>query len=144
MIVGVRVVRVTMRMATGATPGKVNNKTEKTPGAADCIGSIAHTHQRSYFPLLCLCVSGDWGDAVVGDVDVLMSTDSVSSPVLTRQSSFLVLDNQAITERLQQLIKQTAEVLFVTTDEAGSLLRHYGWKSKKLQVRLFMFAGEPS
>jgi ariadne-1 len=62
---------------------------------------------------------------------------AATSPVLTRQSSYVVLDNDSLQEKQEQLIRQTAEVLFVTPEEAGCLLRHYGWKGKALQAEWF-------
>ena len=59
------------------------------------------------------------------------------SPALTRQSSYLVLDNTSLSDQQSSLIRATAEVLFVTPSEAGCLLRHYGWKSRKLQQEWF-------
>jgi hypothetical protein len=76
---------------------------------------------------------GDWG--VAGDSDSVMP--AASSPVLTRQQSYLVLDHESLTDRQESLIRQTAEVLFVTMAEAGCLLRHYGWKARKLQQEWF-------
>lgn len=48
------------------------------------------------------------------------------SPIMTRQQSYVVLDNSSLTEKQEALIRQTAEVLFVSLSEAGCLLRHYG------------------
>ena len=67
----------------------------------------------------------------------MIPSTSVSSPILTRQSSYLVLNHESLSEKQEALIKQTAEVLFVTNEDAGCLLRHYGWKSRKLQQEWF-------
>lgn len=104
---------------------------------------------------------GDWGDADGdaesgwGDEDIKDATDnsgwddtqpSASSslppddtelPSLSRQASYRILDNDSLLSTQNKLIAQNAEVLFVTPAEAGLLLRHYGWKSKKLQGEWF-------
>lgn len=77
---------------------------------------------------------GDW-DGAEGDEDVAMP--QVVSPIMTRQQSYVVLDNNSLTEKQESLIRQTAEVLFVTPSEAGCLLRHYGWKRAPLQAEWF-------
>lgn len=79
-----------------------------------------------------LVLGGDWPEE-----EGASSMPAAQSPVLTRQSSYLVLDNNSLQERQEQLVRQTAEVLFVTPEEAGCLLRHYGWKGKKLQEEWF-------
>lgn len=61
----------------------------------------------------------------------------VSPPLLTRQESYVVMDNAALESKQEQLLRATAEVLFVTPQEAGCLLRHYGWKARKLQQEWF-------
>jgi len=88
---------------------------------------------------------GDTGDADWGDDDdgtggvehVDESMPDAVSPILTRQQSYCVLDANALREKQDALLKQTAEVLFVTPEEAGCLLRHYGWKSRRLQQDWF-------
>jgi len=77
--------------------------------------------------------AGDWGDESA--VDTAMP--AAVSPILTRQASYVVLDNASLSEQQESLIRQTAEVLFVTPNEAGCLLRHYGWKSRQLQQEWF-------
>ncbi len=77
--------------------------------------------------------AGDWGDAEAADA----AMPATVSPIITRQSSYLVLDNDSLSEQQSALIRQTAEVLFVTPSEAGCLLRHYGWKARKLQQEWF-------
>lgn len=77
----------------------------------------------------------DWGPDGGGDESLMAS--AVVSPILTRQQSCEVLDNTALSAKQEALVRQTAEVLFVTASEAGCLLRHYGWKARKLQSEWF-------
>ena len=66
-----------------------------------------------------------WGNVASPDDEQVLVHDP-PTPVLTRQQSVVVLNNDALLLKQDALIKQTAEVLFVTPEEAGCLLRHYG------------------
>ena len=63
-----------------------------------------------------------------------MLTDDPEPPSLTRQSSYRILDYDSLLSTQNRLIAQNAEILFVSPSEAALLLRHYGWKAKKLQA----------
>eukprot|EP01006_Ploeotia_vitrea_P041072 TRINITY_DN66483_c5_g1_i1.p1 TRINITY_DN66483_c5_g1~~TRINITY_DN66483_c5_g1_i1.p1 ORF type:complete len:663 (-),score=307.20 TRINITY_DN66483_c5_g1_i1:1279-3069(-) len=71
------------------------------------------------------------------DEEKLPSKATLGAPVLERQHSYAVLSNELLFARQQQLIRVTAELLFVTQEEASCLLRHYGWKNSKLQNEWF-------
>ena len=77
-----------------------------------------------------------WDDAQPSASSSLPPDDS-ELPSLSRQASYRILDNESLLATQNKLIAQNAEVLFVTAPEAGLLLRHYGWKSKKLQGEWF-------
>jgi hypothetical protein len=53
------------------------------------------------------------------------------------RSQYTVMDHSALAEQQLSLIRHTSEVLFVTMNEAGCLLRQYGWKAKLLQSEWF-------
>jgi len=73
----------------------------------------------------------DWTD------DDSKMADEPTKPALSRHESYYVMDLNVLEKRAQKVVKQTAEVLFVDEDEAGCLLRHYGWKTAKLQADWF-------
>jgi ariadne-1 len=95
----------------------------------------------------CLCSEqGGWGDDDIkegeewddsGQSDRVMLTADADAPSLSRQSSYRILDNESLLSTQNKLVAQNAEVLFVSPAEAALLLRHYGWKSKKLQAEWF-------
>lgn len=47
------------------------------------------------------------------------------------------LDRQTLANKQQELITQTADLLFVSAEEASCLLRHYQWKKGRLQEEWF-------
>jgi len=78
-----------------------------------------------------------WDDTQPSASSSLPIPDADELPSLSRQASYRILDNDSLAATQNKLIAQNAEVLFVTPAEAGLLLRHYGWKSKKLQSEWF-------
>ena len=77
----------------------------------------------------------EWDDS--GQSDRVMQAADADAPSLSRQSSYRILDNESLLSTQNKLVAQNAEVLFVSPSEAALLLRHYGWKSKKLQAEWF-------
>lgn len=61
----------------------------------------------------------------------------IRPPALVRSNSFMVMDGLELALKQEQLIKMTAEVLFIDESEADLLLRHYGWKDAKLRSEWF-------
>ena len=110
-----------------------------------------HSHLTFYpisppVPLLPLSDASGWGDDDVKAGDTggwddtsssQMLTDEPEAPALTRQSSYRILDHDSLLQTQNRLVAQNAEVLFVSPSEAALLLRHYGWKAKKLQADWF-------
>ena len=78
-----------------------------------------------------------WDDTQPSASSSLPPLDDAELPSLSRQASYRILDNDSLLATQNKLIAQNAEVLFVTPTEAGLLLRHYGWKSRKLQSEWF-------
>jgi ariadne-1 len=59
------------------------------------------------------------------------------APSLERQNSYVLFDLTKLAERQDKMVKQIAELLFVTPTEAACLLRHYGWKAAKVEADWF-------
>ena len=76
--------------------------------------------------------AGEWDDAAASSSS--LTADDPEAPSLSRQSSYRILDHDSLLSHQNRLIAQNAEVLFVSPSEAALLLRHYGWKAKKLQA----------
>lgn len=59
------------------------------------------------------------------------------SPSLERRGSFTVLPPDKLAQKQDALVKQAADLLYVEPQEAGVLLRHFGWKEDKVKKEWF-------
>lgn len=78
---------------------------------------------------------GGWDDD--DDMNEMKVEVPTMMPRLERQVSYVILDENDIERRRGQLISQTADLLYVTHEEASCLLRHYQWKNVQLQQDWF-------
>lgn len=54
-----------------------------------------------------------------------------------RHQYWQVLDEAQLEAKRNELVATISEMLFIGKEDADNLLRHYGWKSKKLQSDWF-------
>eukprot|EP00467_Chlorarachnion_reptans_P022293 CAMPEP_0114494500 /NCGR_PEP_ID=MMETSP0109-20121206/4686_1 /TAXON_ID=29199 /ORGANISM="Chlorarachnion reptans, Strain CCCM449" /LENGTH=587 /DNA_ID=CAMNT_0001671543 /DNA_START=350 /DNA_END=2110 /DNA_ORIENTATION=- len=79
---------------------------------------------------------GDWpGEGVSSDH--MLTKQEMSPPELTRSSSFKVHESANIRSKMVGLVTRVSDLLYVSRDEAGCLLRHYRWDDKKLEQDWF-------
>lgn len=80
-----------------------------------------------------------WGDELTTNntIQPIQSNTQYTTLLAQRTEPYQILDEALLDEKRNELVHTTSEMLFVTIDEGESLLRHYGWKSKKLQSDWF-------
>eukprot|EP00468_Gymnochlora_sp_CCMP2014_P007102 CAMPEP_0167748638 /NCGR_PEP_ID=MMETSP0110_2-20121227/4948_1 /TAXON_ID=629695 /ORGANISM="Gymnochlora sp., Strain CCMP2014" /LENGTH=611 /DNA_ID=CAMNT_0007633673 /DNA_START=78 /DNA_END=1914 /DNA_ORIENTATION=- len=79
---------------------------------------------------------GDWGD----DWDDENKDDPgahIDPPILTRTLSFKVHQHEDVQTRMDSLLERVGDLLYISPDEAGCLLRHYRWDDNKLKKDWF-------
>jgi len=80
--------------------------------------------------------SGDWGDGDWND-DGGAGWDEEdkqpAQPKLMRQISYGIVKRDALEERRQRLIRDMSDFFTLDVEDTACVLRHFGWKSKKLQ-----------
>eukprot|EP00808_Paulinella_micropora_P022604 g48515.t1 len=99
--------------------------------------------------------AGGWGDEMgdVGDEAKCGDEDDwgelqdplsapaalvMEQPKLERQRSYRIMTGSEVLERIKKLIEVTADELFVTLTEAGSLLLKYQWNAEQLKKEWFV------
>eukprot|EP00954_Amorphochlora_amoebiformis_P010082 788764-Amorphochlora_amoeboformis.AAC.1 len=83
---------------------------------------------------------GDWDDAGDGwddGNDAFVDASELAAPILTRAASFKVHKSSEIQLKQEGLMSKVSELLYVTRDEAGCLLRHFRWDDGKLKQEWF-------
>jgi len=71
----------------------------------------------------------EWGEGENGEL--------MSAPTMTRSSSFKIHDSSEVQRNLDGVILKVSELLYVSADMAGCLLRHYRWDDTKLKHEWF-------